>query len=300
MEERPTSNQFFTRDVRITTMAAVSVKPKAFRKKYRERTRALIELAASLPDRPSPDQIHDLRVDIRRVQMARRLLRRSVRGSETARQYDQALKSVLRATSQLRDLDTLEDTLEYHKTGLTKDMLVTLENKRSDAAAGAKAAIEVLSDVTAPDLDDHSLSKKKLSRRLDRRVTRRVQVVGELLNKVVEDESKADELHTLRKEVKKLRYLLELADNRQDGLRGLTGWQESLGAIHDLDVAVAFLESTEGEFRGKAIRELQRARHSHYVKFVRAYSKDPMRLLGEAATFSLRPTDSGLSSEVQP
>ena len=281
-------------------MAAVRVKPKAFWKKYRERVRSLVELAASLPDRPSPDQIHDLRVGIRRVQMARRLLPRSVRSSDTAGQYDQALKSVLRTTSQLRDLDTLEDTLEHHKTGLPADVFVVLENKRSDAAASAKAAIEVLSEVPAPDLDEYPMSKKRLSRRLEKRVAKRGQVVSGLLTKVVEDESKVDELHTLRKEVKKLRYLLELADNRQDRLQRLTGWQESLGAIHDLDVAVTFLESSDGESKGKAIRELKRARHSHYVKFVRGYSKGLARNLGEAGMIPSRPADSDLSSEVRP
>jgi CHAD domain-containing protein len=68
------------------------------------------------------------------------------------------------------------------------------------------------------------------------------------LRKVVKDESMIEELHILRKEVKKLRYLLELVEESPQELPMLSKWQESLGAIHDLDIAMVYLQHSRLDF----------------------------------------------------
>jgi len=252
-------------------MAALRVGRRSLEGQYRDKTKALLELAVDLPVRPSSDQIHDLRVTARRLQMMRRLLPREVRGSQGFRRFGFALKSVLRATSQLRDLDTLMDTLESHKTNLPRELLVTLENQRSDAAVRAKAATDVLAEVPAPEFDSSRLKGKRLTKRLKKRVSKSRNSAAGLMAQVLQNESKVVELHTLRKDVKRMRYLLELADGSPRELPSLTKWQESLGAIHDIDVAIAYLEGSRIESRRKAILELQRIRHSRYLKFVHDY-----------------------------
>jgi len=272
-------------------MAALRVGRKSLEGQYRERTKALLELAADLPARPTPDQIHDLRVTARRLQMMRRLLPREARGSQSFKSYGLALKSVLRATSQLRDLDTLMDTLGSHKANLPGDLLVALENQRSDAAARARAATDVLAEAPAPDFDSYRLRGKRLTKRLKRRVRKSRDSASELMVQVLRDESKVKELHALRKEVKKMRYLLELADGSPSQLPSLTKWQESLGAIHDLDVAIVYVERGLAESKGRAILELKRARNSKYLKLVREYRTDLMGAFGEskASPADLRP-----------
>ena len=272
-------------------MGALRVGRKSLEGQYRERTKALLELAADLPARPTPDQIHDLRVTARRLQMMRRLLPREARGSQSFKSYGLALKSVLRATSQLRDLDTLMDTLGSHKANLPGDLLVALENQRSDAAARARAATDVLAEAPAPDFDSYRLRGKRLTKRLKRRVRKSRDSASELMVQVLRDESKVKELHALRKEVKKMRYLLELADGSPSQLPSLTKWQESLGAIHDLDVAIVYVERGLAESKGRAILELKRARNSKYLKLVREYRTDLMGAFGEskASPADLRP-----------
>jgi CHAD domain-containing protein len=262
-------------------MAALRVSRRSLEGRYLDRTKALLELAVDLPARPTPDQIHDLRVTARRLQMMRRLLPREVRGSQSFRRFGFALKSVLRATSQLRDLDTLMDTLELHKTNLPGELFVTMENRRSDAAAHAKAAADVLAEAPAPNLDPSKLKGKRLTKRLKRRVRKSRSSAAELITQVLNDESKVEQLHALRKEVKKIRYLLELADGSPSELPSLTKWQESLGAIHDLDVAIAYLEGSRIESKGRAILELQRARNSKYLKLVREYRTDLKEAFGK-------------------
>ena len=252
-------------------MAALRVGRKSLRKGYADRTKSAQNLAASLPDRPSPDEIHDLRVAARRIQMTRRLLPRRMRASPDSKRFDFALRSVLKATSQLRDIDTLMVTLESHKDSLPPGLLVGLENQRIDAAARAKAAIGVLAEVRAPELDTSGIGGKQLSGRLRKRVRKHSKAASEMLTDVLNDESKVKELHSLRKEVKKIRYMVELADKTPARLSSLVKWQESLGAIHDLDVAIAYLEGAEAVSKRRAIIELRQARHSSYLKFVRDY-----------------------------
>jgi CHAD domain-containing protein len=191
-------------------------------------------------------------------------------------------------------MDTLMDTLQSHSSSLLADLLVNLDNQRSDVAARANAAIGVLAELEAPDLDTSGIRRKQLSRRLRKRVSKHSRAASALLTEVLNDESKVDELHSLRKEVKKVRYLMELADKSPARLSSLVKWQESLGAIHDLDVAASYLEGAEASSKRRAILELRRARHSSYLKFVRDYRTDLMQALGERealpAAASAEPT----------
>ncbi|MDE1853975.1 MAG: CHAD domain-containing protein [Thaumarchaeota archaeon] len=248
-------------------MVPLRVSGKSFDRRYRQRTRALQELARDLHDRPPADEVHDLRVTARRIQVMRRLLPRKVRQSGSG-EFDLALKSALKATSQLRDLDTLIETLEPYEASLPSELMVTLVNQRSDAAAQSMAATDELAVVPPPELDQSEVRGKKLTRRLKKRVRKHDRIVADLLSKVLEDESKVAELHALRKEVKKLRYLLELADEIPLEVPTLTSSQESLGAIHDLDVAMSYIQGSHIDFKGRAVGELRRSRHSKYLKFV--------------------------------
>ena len=276
-------------------MAALRVRGDTLRRKYRDETRTLLRITTRLPGRPTSDDIHDLRVAARRTQVIRRLLPRPVRESQASKGFNLALKSILRGTSQLRDLDTLMDTLRAHNANLPSELLVNLENQRSDAAARAKAVSSVVIDTPVPDLEPPRIRGKKLTRRLRKRAKRRSKTVSRLLAEVLNDEARVEELHTLRKEVKKLRYLLELSDGSSSDLPALTRVQDSLGAIHDLDVAVSYLERSHFTSKEKAIRELRTARHSNYLRFVRSYREPFSEPLGDGLK-QLFPGASGISA----
>jgi len=85
---------------------------------------------------------------------------------------------------------------------------------------------------------------------------------------VVSNESKVKELHLLRLEVKKLRYLLELTDGKPKELAVLPKWQDNLGMIHDIDVAIAFVEDHSRAPSAQVMNELRRARHMEYGRFL--------------------------------
>jgi CHAD domain-containing protein len=263
-------------------LTALKVGRRKFLRRYGERTKARLEIAGKLPDRPTPEQIHDLRVTIRRIQVIKRLLPRHVRVSQGFRRFGLVLKGTLKATSQLRDLDTLMDTFELHKGEIPEQILVTLSNKRSDAAARATASAELITETPPHDFEPGTVRGKGTSRRLRKRIKKRSQIVTSLLRQVLRDETRVTELHTLRKEVKKLRYLLELVGGIPAELDVLTRWQNSLGTIRDLDVAIDYLRSSKVDFGNVIVRELDRSRHSKYANFVREYKTDSLESLGNS------------------
>ena len=263
-------------------MTALKVGRRTFLRRYGERTKALLEMAGNFPDRPTPEQIHDLRVMIRRIQVIKRLLPRHVRVSLGFQKFGLVLKGTLKATSQLRDLDTLMETFELHKGEIPDQILVTLSNRRSDAAARATAAAELITETPPPDFEPGTVRGKGTSRRLRKRIKKRSLVVTSLLGQVLIDETRVTELHTLRKEVKKLRYLLELVDDVPAELDVLARWQNSLGTIRDLDVAIDHLRSSRVDFGKGIVRDLDRSRHSKYAKFVVEYKTDSLESLGDS------------------
>jgi CHAD domain-containing protein len=274
----------------VQTMVALKVRAKSFDGVYRDRIRTLIDLAEGLPSRPSPSDIHDLRVTARRIQVMRRLLPGSQRRSQASKTFELSLKSVLKATSQLRDLDTLLDTLEHFRQTLPEEIFSRLENQRSDAAARAKTTSTVITNVAPPGLEVAEIRGKKLSRRLKKSVVKHGRKASEFLAIVVQDESKVAELHSLRKEVKKLRYLCELADVAPRELDVLTKWQESLGAVHDIDVALDFVRGSSLDFKGRAVSQLEHSRHASYLRFLGEYRKDSVRTIGKSKALSARPS----------
>lgn len=271
-------------------MANLRIIPKRFARRYRQNAKELLKLTRDFPDHPSPEEIHDVRVTTRRVEAARRLMPKGTRSLQASRKFDLSLKSLLKSTTRVRDLDILMKTLEPDKGSLPAEVFRSLDDERSDAANSARAAMKAFSNAPVPALDSSRADRKKLSRRLRRRIKRRSQIVVGLLREVLKDESKVVELHSLRKEVKKLRYLLELADKSPPESSVLTKWQDALGSVHDLDIATSYLQDKRWQFeREEALSELTRRRHLSYLRFVRKYRVDSVKSLGKSEILRVKP-----------
>jgi len=270
-------------------VAGLRIAPKTFATRYRQSAKSLQKLTVDLPHDLPPETIHDLRVSTRRTQVMRRLLSKRTRRSRDSKMFDLSLKFLLKATSQIRDLDTLTMTLGTDRASLPDELFRSLESERSHAAASARAGVRAISKSPAPAIRPSDIDGRKLSRRLRRRVEARAQSVREMLGAVLEDESKIEELHALRIAVKKLRYLLELADGNPPESSVVTEWQDILGSIHDLDVAEVYVQSNQWRFaKENALQELRRRRHQGYLRFVRKYREDSHRRLKESRILGAR------------
>ena len=269
-------------------MAGIRAGPKSFRKRYKQYTGLLARLAKDLPDHVSAESVHDLRVTIRRVQMMCKLLPRRVRRSRTFSRYNLAAKSLFKSTTRLRDFDTLAKTLGSTKPDLTPNLLEYLDKRRMNAIKGTMTAAKVFGGAVSPSVAPSIINGKRLSRRLGRRVRSRSRAIQELLGRVLEDETKVEELHELRKDVKRLRYLLEISDKKPAELGVLERWQDSLGIVHDLDVALRFLETSRWKVQSEAaISELRRSRHLAYIQFAKSCRADASETLKDSEVLPL-------------
>ena len=186
-------------------------------------------------------------------------------------------------------MDTLIETLQGESSSLPEGLLLSLKNERSDLAATSRPPVVAFSRVKAPSVNQSQIGPKRLTRRLRKEVDEQLQTVSSLFTEVTGSESKIEELHALRKEVKKLRYVMELTDGTASELRKLTEWQEALGGTHDLDVAISFLQASRWKVPEAALGDLSRKRHLMYVRF-----------LGIALGSSAKVIPGGLVSSTRP
>ena len=247
---------------------------------YKEKVTELIRLSNDGLSRLSPDAAHDLRVTTRRLQAMSKLAPDTGRTPKSLK-FDAALSKLLKATSPVRDADTLIRNLQPFKAHLPEQLSALLQTEREKAAAGARASIGALAYSDPPSSLFHA--RKGPQKRYKRRVSKRGRSVGRLLGVVLNDESKVTELHALRKEVRKLRYLLELTDEGSAELSTLTEWQDALGKVHDMDVTVAFTTDNLARFKGGegVLEALKRKRHQAYLGFRRGCRKLDSESLSE-------------------
>jgi CHAD domain-containing protein len=132
-----------------------------------------------------------------------------------------------------------------------------LKKRRETKLARARKVALSLRDVRRPQIDESDLPPNKLEARFNKVVASLVEDIELSLPVVLTNPDKIKELHELRKDCKKLRYLLELiphqdsnSSNNKDVndkdihsmITTLEDIQDILGSIHDNDTAISFLK----------------------------------------------------------
>ena len=91
------------------------------------------------------------------------------------------------------------------------------------------------------------------------------------------DKNKIKKLHELRKDCKKLRYLLELISDQDKDIektvKQLDDIQDILGEIHDCDATIMFLRQQKKQYPGvkNFINNESTIRNNKYEQFVNQY-----------------------------
>ena len=97
-------------------------------------------------------------------------------------------------------------------------------------------------------IDKIDVTEKELQKRFDKILARLISKLESTFPMVLTDPLKIEELHDLRIACKKLRYLLELLPDEDQGAlktrKTLQKLQDILGAIHDYDFTTDYLKST--------------------------------------------------------
>ena len=222
---------------------------------------------------PGADQIHNLRTSIRRLEATYDALPNSAKTART-RRFISRTKSLFKGNGRLRDADVISAMLI--KLGVRDDSAPVL-NLRSGKAAGL--------DATLADARQLALSGIPHPVRVDRHkvAAKRKRVIWSLFDDVrresrivASDESDVGSLHSMRKTVKRLRYLLEDEERHMGtghisaALDSVRQVQESAGAIHDHDIAIQYVTCNYFHFENpeKLFHTLQKRRHRLYGDLV--------------------------------
>jgi len=247
---------------------------------------------------PNEENIHDIRKAVRRLEASYRSLpSKKVRKKRVIREYVKYSKELFRINSQIRDFDIISEKLSSDAKPPQQDVIKSIEGslfkqRKTKLNEAISFALE-LRKLCVPKLTkkikiSNKRSKKRFSRVIGRFATR----IEHNLPIVANDNAKITELHELRKDCKKLRYLLELLpDNSHQDQRSekddyvselmekLENVQDILGIIHDHDTTIAYLKRHKGTRTRSTqihsvLKKISLERQNKYKEFVKFVNED--------------------------
>jgi CHAD domain-containing protein len=253
---------------------------------------------------PTEKNIHDIRTSIRRLEASYIASPKQIRKAKII-EYIEKSKNLFKINSQIRDFDiileklTKEGQLTIQRLELFEKSIKKSRNKE------LKDAISVacdLREIDIPNIDkyrnhyDPFLLQKKLTKRYTKVVTKFASQIRENIPIIINNSERIEELHQVRKDTKKLRYLLELMLNNRHKIDGNVGknnetdknnysneqniWnqieklkeiQDMLGNIHDYDITIAFLKQYDQQENFVTAMNIDMQRKNKYEQFIRYY-----------------------------
>ena len=254
-------------------------------------------------ENPTKENIHDMRTSLRRLQATYQSSPREIRSKKMIKSFSKTGKNLFKINGEIRDIDIIlekltrdgkmtEEQLEFFENSLTQER----ERRLVDAR---EVALE-LQNIKVPNTYDKSKTNQKLERKFRKKVAKAVSKLKTDIEVktpvVIADDSKVIELHEVRKDTKKLRYLIELVlpkdddasdkgidKNEDDRFHNNTGYkilehleklQKMLGDIHDYDMVINYLNQNESKATSilnaldniKKIRKMKFKEFSDYTK----------------------------------
>jgi CHAD domain-containing protein len=218
---------------------------------------------------PNEEQIHDIRTAVRRLRASNQALPNAIRNKKDLMEFVAKSKELFSLNSKIRDYDIiLELVSKYtedvsspkreqqqvtHSSQVIVNISKSLQTLRKRKLTASKALAVELRKLNVPTLDNDKISKseKKLKKRFNKVVSRFANSIEKNYPVVLSSPKRLSELHEMRKDCKKLRYLLELLPGSKNGkdegkdkvsqlIEELEKVQDMLGTIHDYDTTVAY------------------------------------------------------------
>ena len=218
---------------------------------------------------PNEEQIRDIRTAVRRLRAIYQALPKAIRNKKNIKEFVAKSKELFSLNSKIRDCDIILELLSKdtedisspkreqqqvsHSSQAIANISKALETLRKRKLTASKALAVELRKLAVPTLDNNKFNKseKKLKKRFNKVVSRFANTIEKNYPVVLSSPKRLAELHEMRKDCKKLRYLLELlpvgANGKNDGkdkvtqlIEELEKVQDMLGTIHDYDTAIAY------------------------------------------------------------
>lgn len=261
-------------------------------------------------ENPIEDNIHHMRTSLRRLEATYQSSPKQIRKKKKIKEFAKTGKRLFKINSNIRDIDIIleklakegkmpEHQLEYYENPLVQDRENQLEEARTIALDLRGIVVPSLYDKNKTDknFEENSIKRlAKISRKLKNKIETKTPIV-------IGDDSKITELHELRKDSKKLRYLIELLTNKENNdtskgninddtnilidnnnhkiLEHLEKIQGMLGDIHDYDIALDYLRQHQASNNPpitSTITNIMKVRKAKFNDFVN-YGKSTSTLV---------------------
>jgi CHAD domain-containing protein len=254
----------------------------AFLIKLHENLRRFDNKTNSYIKNSNEKNIHDVRTSIRRFNAAFLVLPKRYRKGCLLSDYNQLANKFFRVNSELRDMDIIQEKLNaYPQTDQRNIVIDLLKKNRQSNLEGAKSIALSLKNMNSNKiLDKMDITEKELQKRYNKLLFELISKIETNFLIVITNTLKIKELHELRKDCKKLKYILELLikDNNNNNnniamglIKTLQNIQDILGSIRDYDITIDYLKKLEPS---KEIQEIvnneieqRRLKYEEFLRF---------------------------------
>jgi CHAD domain-containing protein len=225
---------------------------------------------------PGWKNIHRVRTAIRRLQAAHLLLPGAARKRRRITGYMARMQEFLKATNPVRDADIIRPKLVHHLRGEGAPRgLGSLQKERLRATTRAVRLGKKLRRASGPRVVRSDLTDVTVRRRTGKLTARLTLKVRTQLRVAVMRGGRVEEMHRLRRDSKRLRYVLEASDRAGEvpgAIGDLRKLQDRLGHLHDCDVTLQWLERHPLGGPGRAVAGRVRSeRDQLFLRFVREF-----------------------------
>ena len=247
---------------------------------------------------PNEENIHDIRKAIRRLEASYRSLpSKKVRKKRAIKEYMEYSKKLFSINSEIRDLDIISEKLPFNEDHSQQDTISSIKEllskqRKTKLDEAISFALE-LRKLHVPKLTKMvKISNKRSKKRFNKVISKYAGNIEHHLPIVVNDNKKINELHELRKDCKRLRYLLELLPDYSTGdqsgenkadisklIMVLEGVQDILGSIHDYDMMISYLRRRKGvgtrsTLVNSILAKINQERQNKYEEFTKFVKED--------------------------
>jgi CHAD domain-containing protein len=253
----------------------------AFLIKLHENLRRFDNKTNSYIKNSNEKNIHDVRTSIRRFNAAFLVLPKRYRKGCLLSDYNQLANKFFRVNSELRDMDIIQEKLNaYPQTDQRNIVIDLLKKNRQSNLEGAKSIALSLKNMNSNKiLDKMDITERELQKRYNKLLFELISKIETNFLIVITNTLKIKELHELRKDCKKLKYILELLikDNNNKNniamglIKTLQNIQDILGSIRDYDITIDYLKKLEPS---KEIQEIvhneieqRRLKYEEFLRF---------------------------------
>ncbi len=196
---------------------------------------------------PGETQIHEFRKSVRRLESAYLIFPKSYKKKKLDRLVS-SYKSLFQKSNIIRDYDIIYNKLLEFGLKENSEPLKFIQKQRSKNLKTALKFAKKISNLKISKIKKSN--PEKFEKKYDKTISQLISKIQEFIPIVASDESKVDELHSMRKTAKKLRYILEIKSNShyQRFIGNMKAFQERLGKIHDCDMTICFLKKYKKKF----------------------------------------------------